>query len=390
MTTAGRKERDPVHSSTEPSDDDIASLVATVQAVMERHFDPAEGVLRADAGPVEIGADPVWSVLTSQLDLGMLAVPASSGGYGMSLEGLSAVFGTFGRTLYPGPVTVRLALVPYLLGRIPGVSQDEVRSAGSGLTGLIVDGAGAGIGGSVTSRTTDGGVRLTGSASALIDARDCASFLVVARSEDGVVLGRLGTDATGVTCTPRNSLDPTRALTDVQLTDVEVEVLATGADVERARDATVSVAAVLVAAQQVAAAQRCLEIAVDYATIREQFGRPIGSFQAIKHACADTYVAVEVMASFVPYVASQLDVECPNSPLLAALKSKANRTGVAAAEQAIQVLGGIGFTWEHVAHLYLKRAVADAQLILGAPKLRARMVDGVRTFDAIEHVVAYA
>jgi alkylation response protein AidB-like acyl-CoA dehydrogenase len=128
---------------------------------------------------------------------------------------------------------------------------------------------------------------------------------------------------------------------------------------------TLDVAAIAQAAEQLGGAERALDMAVDYAKIRHQFGRPIGSFQAIKHRCADLLLEVESLRSAVAYAAAAVAEDSPEVPVVAALvKALASDTYFHVAAENIQIHGGIGFTWEHDAHLYFKRAKAS-ELFLG-------------------------
>jgi alkylation response protein AidB-like acyl-CoA dehydrogenase len=147
--------------------------------------------------------------------------------------------------------------------------------------------------------------------------------------------------------------------------------------------------ATLYAAELLGAAARMLEASVDYAKVREQFGRPIGSFQAVKHRCADMLVDVEGMRSAVWYSAWAIDADAPDRALAASTaKSWASDAGMRVINSALQVHGGIGFTWEHDLHLYLKRAQLDS-LLFGdatfhreriAALLKARVETGVDVF----------
>ena len=136
--------------------------------------------------------------------------------------------------------------------------------------------------------------------------------------------------------------------------------------------------AVALAAEQVGGAQRVLEIAVGYAKIREQFGRPIGSFQAIKHKCANMLLEIEAAKSaayYAGWAAAEDDAELP--VLASVAKAYCSEAYVHAAAENIQIHGGIGFTWEHPAHLYFKRA-KSSELFLGAPDYhRERLLQGM-------------
>ena len=137
-------------------------------------------------------------------------------------------------------------------------------------------------------------------------------------------------------------------------------------------DRTLDVAAIALAAEQLGGAQRALDMAVEYAKVRQQFGRPIGSFQAIKHRCADLLLEVESLRSAVGYAAAAVAEDSAEVPVLASLvKAYASETYFHVAAENIQIHGGIGFTWEHDAHLYFKRA-KSSELFLGDGSLPPR------------------
>ncbi len=205
-----------------------------------------------------------------------------------------------------------------------------------------------------------------------------ADLLVVIAEVDEQVGGDVGlfavaTDAPGVVRTPLATLDPTRRLAAVTLADTPATPVAIG------RDAVLPVldlAAVLLAAEQVGGAERCLQNATDYAKIRVQFDSPIGSFQAIKHLLADLLLEVEsarAASDYAAWAAAYAPTELATAAPLT--KAVCSDTYVQAAMVNFQVHGGIAFTWEHDAHLHLKRAMAGKQLF-GSPEAhRERMAE---------------
>ncbi|MCW2937231.1 MAG: acyl-CoA dehydrogenase domain protein, partial [Actinomycetia bacterium] len=161
--------------------------------------------------------------------------------------------------------------------------------------------------------------------------------------------------------------DMTRKLARVELTQVPARLVSGPGDATAALSRALDLALVALTSEQVGGAQRCLDMAVDYAKVRMQFGRPIGSFQAIKHKCADMLLEVESSRSAVLYAATAIDEDSPEVPSVASLaKVYCSDAFFHAAAETIQIHGGIGFTWEHDAHLYFKRA-KSAQLFLGTP-----------------------
>ena len=143
-----------------------------------------------------------------------------------------------------------------------------------------------------------------------------------------------------------------------------------------ALDRALDVAAVALAAEQLGGAQRALDMAVGYAKVREQFGRPIGSFQTIKHRCADLLLEVESLRSAVGYAAAAVVEGSPEIPVLASLaKAYASETFFHVAAENIQIHGGIGFTWEHDAHLYFRRTKTSELMFGGPARTRERVLD---------------
>jgi alkylation response protein AidB-like acyl-CoA dehydrogenase len=160
-----------------------------------------------------------------------------------------------------------------------------------------------------------------------------------------------------VSVTPVVSLDMTRQLADVTLDSVPGRRVATGADAEQAVAAGLTAGAAVLASEQLGLAERCLEITVAYLKERHQFARPIGSFQALKHRAADLWVGVTQARAAARYAAACLAREDPDTPVAVALaKAACSDIAVKAAQECVQLHGGLGFTWEHPAHLYLKRA----------------------------------
>ncbi len=171
-----------------------------------------------------------------------------------------------------------------------------------------------------------------------------------------------------VTVTGLQTLDPTRPQAQIELAAVPARPLAGPAESGALLDRVVATAAILLTAEQVGGAQRCLDMAVEYAKVRVQFGKPIGSFQAIKHKCADMLLDVESARSAAYYAAGVLDDDDDHEVLIAAALAKAHCSAAytRVAAENIQIHGGIGFTWEHPAHLYFKRA-KTSELLFGDP-----------------------
>jgi len=212
---------------------------------------------------------------------------------------------------------------------------------------------------------------LTARLEAVPDAAD-ADLLIVPTGHDDLAVVELGGD--GVTVEPVDGLDPTRRLSTVTLDGAPSTPLRApdGAALARARN----VIAVALAAESVGVAQRAMEMAVEHARDRQQFGRPIGVFQAVSHACAQMLLEVEGARSAVMFAAWALDDSPEEAPLAAAMaKAYASDAGWRVPAAALQVLGGIGFTWEHDLHFWLKRGRANAAAWGDARSHRSRVAD---------------
>ena len=218
-------------------------------------------------------------------------------------------------------------------------------------------------------------VKLTGRIPAVIDALTADVLLVPA---DGVPSGLYLVEATapGVHRTPLVSLDMTRQLCDITLDAAEARQVVVGAAAEAAVSAGLAAGAAILAAEQLGLAQRSLDLTIEYVKQRRQFGRQIGSFQAVKHRLADLWTTITLARAASRYAVACLAGNDPDAPVAVALaKSACCEAAVTAAQECVQLHGGIGFTWEHPAHLYLKRAKA-ASVTFGTPGAhRAALAD---------------
>ena len=217
--------------------------------------------------------------------------------------------------------------------------------------------------------------RLRGSVRGVADALPAGVLLVAA---EGVPRGLYAVDPSSarVTRTPVVSLDMTRQLCDVSFDDAPGTPLVTGANASAALDAALTAGTCVLAAEQLGVAQRCLDMTVSYVKQRHQFARPVGSFQALKHRLADLWVAVSQARAASRYAAACLASGAADAPVAIALaKAYCSDVAVHAAQECVQLHGGIGFTWEHPAHLYLKRAKADS-LAFGTADAHRRSLAG--------------
>ena len=205
-----------------------------------------------------------------------------------------------------------------------------------------------------------GVARLRGMVTGVADALPASVLLVPA---DGVPHGLYLVDmaAEGVAKAPVTSLDMTRQLCDLSFDDAPGTLIASGPAASRALDAALAAGAGILAAEQIGLAQRCLDMTVAYVKERRQFARPVGSFQGLKHRLADLWVSVTQARAASRYAAACLASGSPDVKVAVALaKAYCSEVAVNAAQECVQMHGGIGFTWEHPAHLYLKRAKADS------------------------------
>ena len=206
-------------------------------------------------------------------------------------------------------------------------------------------------------RPTGDAFKITGTKSFVLDGHVADLIIVAARTDAGVSLFAVPGDAAGLTRTSLSTMDQTRKQAKLDFDGVSGTLVGTDGGGWDVLSTVLDLAAVALAAEQVGGAQKCLDMAVEYAKVRVQFGRPIGSFQAIKHKCADMLLEVESAKSAAYYAgwcASEMNDELPSVASLA--KAYCSDAYFHAAAENIQIHGGIGFTWEHPAHLYFKRA----------------------------------
>jgi len=322
--------------------------------------------------------DPkVWARLGGELGVLGLSVPEADGGVGGTLVDQAVAIEELGARLACGPLfgTVYLA-IPALVAASSGPARDELlgdliegrRTAAA----AVVDRAGVFDPDAVT--VTADGDALSGTVTQVVDGGIADVLLVAARGSDGVALYAVDTEVAGVQRTPLATLDLTRSEANVTFSDAPAQVIAGPDETARILDHALQVGAALLAVEQVGAAQHLLDLSVEYAKSRLQFGRPIGSFQAVKHRLADLLVDVEHARS-TAYHAVWALADGSDDPALATSIAQAVCSAAFShvATDTIQVHGGIGFTWEHQAHLYFKRATTDAALLGNAEQHRSRV-----------------
>jgi alkylation response protein AidB-like acyl-CoA dehydrogenase len=341
------------------------------------------------------GADPaVWQQASEQLGLPGIAIAEEHGGAGFTFAEQAIVLEETGAALYGGPYLASAVLAATALTAsedkaamadlLPGLAagttigtlafteDDGSWDPGTGQLAAVRPGTGRpGTGRPGTERPGtgraggDGGWQLDGHKSFVLDGHTADLILVTARTAAGLTLFAVDAAAAGLTRTALPTLDQTRKLARLEFGAVPARLVGTDGGAGPALAHTLDVAAIALAAEQLGGAQRALDMAVEYAKTRHQFGRAIGSFQAIKHRCADLLLEVESLRSAVGFAAAAVADGSPEVPAVASLiKAYASDTFFHVAGENIQIHGGIGFTWEHDAHLYFKRAAAS-QLFLG-------------------------
>ncbi|PAZ12572.1 acyl-CoA dehydrogenase [Streptomyces sp. SA15] len=329
--------------------------------------------------------DPeVWAQAADQLRLSALAIPEEYGGDGFGPVELGVVLEEMGRALFCAPffATVGLAAQALLASGDKEACARHLPDIAAGRTTAtlaVAEDDGSWDPALISARAVpdgDGGWRLNGRKCFVIDGTTADLILVVARTVAGPTLFAVDREATGMAAEPMETLDATRAM--ARLTFDAVPATLVGADGAggRIKAKVLDLASVGLAAEQAGGARRCLEMSTEYARTRHQFGRPIGSFQAVKHKCADMLVQVE-LAEASSREAARLAAECAADFAVAAAVAHAccSRAYMVAAMENIQVHGGIGFTWEHPAHLYFRRA-KSSQLLFGGPAVyHERLLD---------------
>lgn len=377
----------------------------TLRDLLTKHAGPGE--VRAAVRTAE-GHDPaLWHRLAQELGLPGLAIVEEYGGAGCTATELALACEETGRALLPSPLLATAVLAAPLITALgtpeqraellPRIADGTLTAAlavpGGSMAaalGLTADNraaawAGGGRAGGIQARPDGdggGGWRLYGEADRVLDGHSAGLLLVAAHTggypRSRTLLFLVSAEAEGLARTRLTSMDETRPLARIELRDAAARLLGAddGTDVCGALADTGSRAAAVLAAEAVGAAAGALERTVAYVKEREQFGRAIGSFQAVKHRLADLYVRVEAARSAAYYAAW----DPAAGPLALAQALEAARI---VAGEAVQLHGGIGFTWEHDAHLYVKRAAADELLFGPVHRLRDHAAGRAGLFGAV-------
>ena len=323
------------------------------------------------------GFDPALWKEVAAMGWQAMAIPEQYGGAGFGFLEQVVLLEEMGRALHPAPYLATAVMAATILLEAGSEEQKEKYLpplAAGDLTATVAFTEPNGLweerGIETTATDSANGYTLTGTKSFVLDGHTAALLLVAARTLDGVTLFLVDPASTGVRRRKLETMDMTRKLAEVEFDDVEVPpaaMLGAAGNGWRSIERMLARAVVALAAEQVGGAQKCLDMSVEYAKVRHQFGRPIGSFQAIKHKCADMLVQVESARSaayYAAWAAAENNDELVEVAPLA--KSYCSEAFFFCAAENIQIHGGIGFTWEHDAHLYFKRA-KSSELLFGDP-----------------------
>ena len=346
--------------------------------------------------------EDLWQQMAEQLSLPGLALPEEYGGDGFTFTELQVVLEELGRALTPSPFFASVVLAAGAIlatgddvaakAYLPGIASGKTTA-----TLAVAESAGLWSFDELTTTArpaATGGWLLTGTKQFVLHGATADLFIVAAHTEEGPaffavrpgnpagstvndavnrsrdgMVGRASTTRSTLTRTVLKTLDLTRPMATLQFTETPATLIGAPGTADRALDDVLDRAMTALAAEQAGAARACLEASAAYARERHQFGRPIGSFQAVKHKCADMLVKVELAQAAATEAARAAAGDPDAAPLpqaAAVAHAVCSESLMFVAAENIQVHGGIGFTWEHPAHLYFRRAKAS-QLMFGGP-----------------------
>jgi len=355
---------------------ELAALREAVQDLIAGSGGIAAARRRLDAGP---GYDEqAWRLLGTEMGLAGLGIAEDLGGPGGGLAELAVVAEELGRSLLPVPFFSSTVLAGQILARCPDTAGDVLARLSSGdelaaFAGTDADGCWRPERLPVEAAGQEASWRLRGTAEYVRDGASAAHLVVAASTPSGCDLFLVAGDGPGVQRRALQTLDPTRGQASVSFDGAPATMLTAAGDGARAVRAALDVALVVLAAEQVGGAAACLDMATEYAKIRHQFSRPVGSFQAIKHKLADMLLLVEMGRSAVDraLLAEQDPARLAEAAAVAKIWCSDAFTTVST--ENVHIHGGIGFTWEHDAHLYFRRARADEELLGDATVYRERL-----------------
>ena len=349
-------------------------LRETVRDVLKSKAEWAEVLARTESG--DTLDTELWTTLAADVGLAGLVVAEEYGGAGASWREVAVVLEELGRSVAPVPFLGAAVTTPALLSALH--LHDELAAAASGETVLAVAVPADRLPWNdteFTDVTADADGRLTGTVRSVSDVGNADTLLVPVDNTLYAV------DRAAAQIAPVVSLDMTRQLSDISLEGAAARRL-DAHEVGAAVRSALTVSSALLASEQLGLAEQCLAMTVDYLKDRRQFGRVLGSYQSIKHRLADLWVDITQARAVARYAAACAATGSPDLPMASSLAHVVcSAAAVRAAEECVQLHGGIGFTWEHPAHLYLKRA-KSAQLLFGTPAAHRRRIGELAALDA--------
>jgi len=349
----------PIEEELRSSVRDLLDDTAPIAAVLKRtetdeRYDPA-----------------LWTALARDTGVAGLAIDEADGGHGASWREVAIVAEELGRSVVGTPYLGSVVLATALAQAVGDHTLLAALASGERTATLAVA-LSETAGSSFPVAVRHEGTTLTGTVRSVADALVADTFLVPSMGPDGPAI--FSVPASAARRVEVISLDLTRPLADVTFDAAAGTLLVAGDAAAAALDHALMAGAVILASEQLGLAQRCLEMTIDYLKTRHQFGRQIGSFQALKHRCADLWGGITQARAVARYAVDCLAEGSPDLAVAASLaQAHCGPVAVKAAEECVQMHGGIGFTWEHPAHLYLKRAKADSLAFGTASKHRARL-----------------
>jgi alkylation response protein AidB-like acyl-CoA dehydrogenase len=357
---------------TTTADDHLIDLRQAVSAFVSAECD--ETTVRGFIGGSVETEDALWNALRTRTGLQSIGVPAEHGGDDGSLSELCVVLEETAKALAPLPFLSTAVLAPAVLTAAAddGARRDYLPAIADGSNTVaiaVVESPPSWDPDTWSASAAQSGDewRISGTKSMVIDGTRADVIFVFAHAPQGLSLFCVEGQAAGLTRQPMRSLDLTRPLASITMADTPARLIGSPGAGSDVLDALLNTLRISLAAEALGGAQHCLDLSVDYAKTRVQFGRQIGSFQAIKHTCADMFVDLAAARATVLEALLASKNRSDELPALAALAFvESARVYAWIAEETIHVHGGIGFTWEHCAHLYFRRAKAT-QLFLGGP-----------------------
>lgn len=352
---------------------------AELRTALRRLFEkrsPESEVRTVIEGPTGYDAE-LWAQMAEQMGLQGLPIAEEFGGAGGGAAELAVVFQELGRGVIPTPYFATVALAATLLQELGEDAADYLGRIAEGDLIATVALSGSDDGWDVdsvtgTAQLTADGWQVTGEWSYVIDGMAADLILVPVRSERGVSVFAIDPADAGVVRSSLETLDLTRRQARVSLDAAPARLIGSEGAAGSALEKTVTVAILALAAEQAGGAEFLMGMTLEYATLRHQFGRPIGAFQAIKHKLAEMVFDLERMKSALRQLVDSVSSEASDAATVAHLtKAFCSEAYFRIAAETIQVHGGIGFTWDHRAHLYFRRA-KSSEVILGTPAIHRR------------------